>query len=202
MALDLGGHSEREALRPCRWGSEGRGRNEADGQELVGPQVNHGGGEQGEGEGPLDREGLLLCWGALTHMGCSNLACGRSHSDLQGKFEALDPCVQMQLLRRGGLRRMKPETKESAAEKIKTIRAAVAKDKASKITDRKSGHGEEEPQGETRAGGEKVVQFEEIPEEFGAVDYTIAEEDLREALKGPDDAWLRGATAHNRPRGG
>ena len=32
-------------------------------------------------------------------------------------FEALDPAVQLQILRRGGLKRMKAETKETAARK-------------------------------------------------------------------------------------
>ena len=56
-------------------------------------------------------------------------SCQRSHAGLQGKLETLDPHVQMQLLRRGGLEGMKAETRESATEKIKGLRAAVAADK-------------------------------------------------------------------------
>ncbi|CAE6959396.1 unnamed protein product [Symbiodinium sp. CCMP2592] len=165
---------------------------------LWGPKLSTEEVNKAKERAPLDQDGLLLCWGALTHMGCSNTACGRSHSELRGKFEALDPCVQMQLLRRGGLRRMRPETKDSVTEKIKALRVAVVKDKAAKTTDRKSGQGDDvQAPGETRAGGEKVVQFEEIPDEFGAVDYTAAEEDLREALKGPDRAWLQGGGEAN-----
>lgn len=72
---------------------------------------------------PTDREGKLLCWGFLTHMGCNMQGCQRSHEQLRGAFEALDPAVQMQLLRRGGLKRMKMDSKEKVAEKIKAIRA-------------------------------------------------------------------------------
>ncbi|CAE7410615.1 unnamed protein product, partial [Symbiodinium microadriaticum] len=159
-------------------------------RNLWGPKLSTEEVNKAKERAPLDKDGLLLCWGALTHMGCQNASCGRSHNDLQGKFEALDPCVQMQLLRRGGLRRMKPETKESAAEKIKLLRAGVIKDRVAKI-DRKSGQGDSGEQAETRAGGDKAVQFSEVPEEFRAVDYTAAEAEIQEAIKGPDDAWLR-----------
>ena len=80
-------------------------------------------------------------------MGCANQNCQRSHAGLKGKVEDLDPHVQMQLLRRGGLRRMRPETKQTAAEKIKKLRAPVAKDKSDKIADgRKSGNAANEAQ--------------------------------------------------------
>ena len=166
-------------------------------RSLWGPKLTTEEVNRAKDRAPLDRDGVLLCWGALTHLGCNNTACQRSHSDLQGKFEALEPCVQMQLLRRGGLRRMKPETKESVAEKIKVLRATAAKDRASKVADgRKSGQGAEEGEAaSTRAGGEKQVQFTEVPSEFDVVDYTVAEEELREALKGPDRDWLQPASA-------
>ena len=105
---------------------------------------------------PTNRDGKLLCWGFLTHMGCNMQSCQRAHEQLRGAFEALDPAVQMQLLRRGGLKRMKLEPKEKVAEKIKSIRAAAAADKASKIKDgvRRAGQGETvEDSGEPRAGG-------------------------------------------------
>ncbi|CAE7364654.1 unnamed protein product, partial [Symbiodinium sp. CCMP2456] len=136
---------------------------------LWGPKLSTEEVNKAKERAPLDKDGLLLCW---------------------GKFEALDPCVQMQLLRRGGLRRMRPETKESVGEKIKLLRAAVIKDRVSKV-DRKSGQGEEENPAETRAGGDKAVQFSDVPEEFAAVDYTAAEVELQEAIRGPDDGWLQ-----------
>ena len=86
---------------------------------------------------------------------------------------------------------MKRETRESVAEKIKALRAGVAKDRASKLEGRKSGQATEveDKPASTRAGGEAVVPTE-IPAEFGIVDFTTAEEELREALKGPDACWL------------
>ena len=161
---------------------------------LWGPKMTTEEVNRAKDRAPTDKDGTLLCWGALTHMGCSTAACQRSHADLQGRWEALDPCVRMQLLRRGGLRRMKAETKDTVAAKVKAIRAEIAKDKADKIADgRKSGQNPPpaaDSQGETRAGGDKVVRVWDVPEEFEAVDFTTAEQDMREKLKGPDIKWL------------
>ena len=71
---------------------------------------------------------------------------------------------------------MKAETKESVANKVKSLRAEIAKDKADKVADgRKSGQvpasATTESQGETRAGGDKVVRVWDVPEEFEAVDF-------------------------------
>ena len=162
---------------------------------LWGPKLSNEEVAKAKERAPVDKDGHLLCWGALTHMGCTNSACQRSHAALQGKFEALDPCVQMQLLRRGGLKRLKPETKDSVYEKVRALRAAITKDKAAKV-DRKSGQGTEPETADstcTRAGSftHQSVHFNEIPEEFEAVDFTSAEDELREALKGPKEDWIR-----------
>ena len=71
-------------------------------------------------------------------MGCNQPSCQRAHTKLQGQLEGLDRCVQMQLLRRGSLRRMKPETHVSATEKIQRLRAEVSKDKSAKVQDGKT----------------------------------------------------------------
>ncbi|CAE7205713.1 unnamed protein product [Symbiodinium sp. CCMP2592] len=131
----------------------------------------HAGGEQ-KPDSPA-KPTVKALWGPKLSTEEVNKAKERALLD-----QALDPCVQMQLLRRGGLRRMRPETKDSVTEKIKALRVAVVKDKAAKTTDRKSGQGDDvQAPGETRAGGEK--------------------EDLREALKGPDRAWLQGGGEAN-----
>ena len=72
---------------------------------LRGPKLSTEEVNRAKDRAPTDKAGTLLCWGALTHMGCGNQGRQRSHSDLQGRWENLDSCVQMQLLRRGGLRR-------------------------------------------------------------------------------------------------
>ena len=90
-------------------------------KNLWGPKLTTAEVNTAKERAPLDKDGVLLCWGNLTHMGCANQACQRSHAALQGKFEALDPCAQMQLLRRGGIKRVKAETKETTAAKIKSL---------------------------------------------------------------------------------
>ena len=169
-------------------------------KSLWGPKLSTEEISRAKERAPVDKDGVLLCWGALTHMGCSNASCQRSHAGLQGRLEGLDPCVQMQFLRRGGLRRMKAETRESATDKIRNLRAGVAKDKAEKVASgRKSGQGEPAETadgGATRAGGEKVVRIWDVPEEFEAVDFTQAESDMRETLQGPDSGWLREPVGH------
>ena len=120
----------------------------------------------------------------------------------------MDPAVQMQFLKRGGLKRMKLETKDSVSLKIKEIRAKVEKEKAEKIQDgkRRSAGAQKEGNPENpgdlktanadesgKAGsGQKHVRFWEPPEEF-KVDYT-PREDVKMLVEGPDKNW--GAIAH------
>ena len=126
-------------------------------KSLWGPKLSTVEVNAAKDRAPVDKDGVLLCWGHLTHMGCANQSCQRSHAALQGKFEALDPCVQMQLFRRDGLRRAKAATRETVTDKIKALRTQVAKDKATKIADgaRKSGESVPTEASETRAGGDK-----------------------------------------------
>ena len=167
-------------------------------KSLWGPKLTAEETNRAKERAPLDRNGELLCWGNLCRIGCDVQGCQRSHDNLRGTFESLDPCVQMQLLRRGGLKRMKAETKESVTAKIKDLRAVMAKDKSDKVGDGKKKNGkagagqeQEQPGEEGRAGGmdetqERRVRFE-VPEEF-KVDFTEGE-DLKDLVRGPIDSW-------------
>ena len=104
-------------------------------KSLLGPKMTTEETNRAKDRAPTAADGRLLCWGYLTHLGCNQQGCQRAHENLKGTFESLDPAVRMQLLRRGGLKRMKVESKESAAEKIKELRAHVTKDKAAKVQD-------------------------------------------------------------------
>eukprot|EP00435_Cladocopium_sp_Y103_P064105 s1381_g25.t1 len=168
---------------------------------LLGPKLNPEETSQAKERAPQDRNGVLLCWGHLSHMGCGVQGCQRSHEPLRGSFEGLDPCVQMQLLKRGGLKRMKLESQESVTTKIKEIRAKMAKEKQEKILDgKKKGRAgaseevetsKEEQTTDGKAGeqDEKKVRFWEPPEEF-VVDFTQGE-DLQKLVQGPDRGWER-----------
>ena len=165
------------------------------GKALLGPKLTAEEVNRARDRAPVDKMGTLLCWSHLTHQGCSNAGCQRSHEPLEGAFEQLDACVRMQLLKRGGLKRMKAETKETVDQKIKEIRASIQADKADKVAKpkRKAGEGEgprnDEPT-DGKAGGqcESKVRFWDVPEEFEAVDYT-QQEDIKELIQQPDDHW-------------
>ena len=163
---------------------------------LRGPRLSQEEINQAKARTPMDKNGTLLCWGALAHLGCQNQACQRSHAGLQGRFSQLDPCVQMQLLRRGGLKGLKIETKETVNDKIKALRTGMAKDKADKVVDGKRAGSDADKGETTRAGGEKVVQFWDVPEEFLSI--TPAEEDMRQKIQGPDHSWLDNDEAPSR----
>ena len=175
-----------------------QGPPEKNGKGLMGPKLTAEEVNRARDRAPVDKAGTLLCWSHLTHQGCSSQNCQRSHEPLKGTFEQLDACVRMQLLKRGGLRRMKAETKETVEQKIRDLRAAVQADKAEKMAKprRKAGEGESEPPapGETtqdgKAGGQigPTVRFWDVPEEFEAVDYT-RQEDIKEIIKEPDQSW-------------
>ena len=105
------------------------------------------------------------------------------------------------------MKRMKAETKETAAEKIKEIWAGVAKDKAAKVQDgkdrRRAGQGEGgkdgDPEGPEKAGGR--VHWE-APEEMVQVDYTHQEKDFADLVTGPDDAIFDHVPRDARPHAG
>eukprot|EP00435_Cladocopium_sp_Y103_P073900 s35_g45.t1 len=176
---------------------------------LWGPKLSNEEVSRAKERAPLDRQGNLLCWGNLCHVGCNVSGCQRSHEPLRGSFESLDPAVQMQFLKRGGLKRMKLETKDSVALKIKEIRSKVEKEKHEKVQDgkrRTAGAGAEsacdagegtkgnsaEPAGSKAGSAQKNVRFWEPPEEF-KVDYT-AQEDVQQLVTGPAQTW--GETAY------
>ena len=163
--------------------------------QLLGPKLTTEEVNRARDRAPVDKGGTLLCWSNFTHQGCQLATCQRSHEPLRGQFEQLDPAVRMQLLRRGGLRRMKQETAQSVETKIKELRQQIAQDKGDKISKpkRKAGEtGEVAEETTSKAGGETRVKFNAVPEEFEAVDYT-RQEDVQELIKPSDDLW---ATPH------
>lgn len=173
-------------------GGDGKPDDKVTLRTLLGPKLTTEESNRARDRAPTTKDGKLLCWGYLSHLGCTQAGCQRAHEHLKGAFESLDPMVQMQLLRRGGLRRMRQETKETATEKIGQLRAQVAKDRKDKIKDgqpkRKAGQEDasqpvENQEGacEKRAGG---VTWKP-PAEMVEVDYTVQEKEFAEMLEGP-----------------
>ena len=164
-------------------------------KSLWGPKLTSEEVNRAKDRAPLDKHGNLLCWGNLCHVGCTTTNCQRSHDGLRGTFESLDPCVQMQMLKRGGLKRMKIETKDSVNHKIKDIRQRVEKDRQDKIQDGKNRGGragekeaaDPHEEGAKAGGSRKSVRFWDVPQEF-KVDYT-SQEDMKDLVAGPNLKW-------------
>ena len=116
-------------------GGDGKPDDKISLKTLLGPKLTTEETSRARDRAPTNKDGKLLCWGYLSHLGCSQTGCQRAHENLKGTFESLDSAVQMQLLRRGGLKRMRRETKDTATEKIEQLRIQVAKDKKDKIKD-------------------------------------------------------------------
>ena len=175
---------------------------------LFGPKLTSEETNRAKERAPTDRDGKLLCWGFITHAGCTVSSCQRSHEHLRGAFEALDPAVRMQLLRRGGLKRMKQESQESATEKIKELRSQVAQDKATKVKDgqdrRRAGQDDHKVEEQTkedatgRAGG---VTWQ-VPLEMEKVDYTTHEQEFANMIKGPSAEVFKHVPVRSHPHPG
>ena len=91
----------------------------------------------------------VLCWDAGTHRGCPNQECRNAHGTL-GKLHLLDPAVQMEIVRRGGLKEEKKLEAPQAAQRIDTLRKGILKKAASdRNPPRKAGG---DPPGQTAAG--------------------------------------------------
>ena len=162
-------------------------------KNLFGPKLTPEETNKAKDRAPTNKDGKLLRWGFLTHLGCNQTNCQRAHEQLRGTFEALDPSVQMQLLRRGGLKRMRPETRDSVVEKIKALRNQVSQDRTSKVQDGKDrrragqeGERENQESSPEKAGGHRVHW--EAPEEMRNVDLTAQEQEFAELVKGPDES--------------
>ena len=177
-------------------------------KSLLGPKMTAEETNKAKERAPTSADGRLLCWGYLTHQGCSQVGCQRAHENLKGSFESLDPNVKMQLLRRGGLRRMKVETKESATEKIKDLRAAAAKDKASKVQDgqdrRRAGQEKGDTRnekGENESGRAGGVSWK-VPVQMERTDFTPQEAEFAGLVAGPDEKMFTHVEAPSVPHAG
>ena len=71
-----------------------------------------------------------LCWDAGTHRGCPQQDCRNAHGSL-GRMHLLDSAVQMEVLRRGGLKDEKKLEAPQAARRIEELRKGILKKAAS-----------------------------------------------------------------------
>ena len=148
---------------------------------------------------PKDRKsGKYLCWDYITHRGCSSPSCPHAHAPAP-KWNTLDYSVQLQLLRRGGLKDRGKLTKTDVQGQMNTIRANVKGKLEENIKEGKKQKnnraGGEEPSKPTEGNAGKVG--EAPPEEFLCFDPTDMEARLAEWTQGGDATFFQDDDAGN-----
>ena len=92
---------------------------------FIGPTLTQEERARAMSHAPKTHDGSrLLCWDAGTHRSCPNQECRNAHGAL-GKLHLLDPAVQMEIARRGGLK------EEKKLEALKRLSASTTSEKAS-----------------------------------------------------------------------
>ena len=94
--------------------------------KLLGPSLHPREAARSLDHRPKDAQGQYLCWDHLCHRGCNKgSACPHSHKSVP-KWSGLDYSVQLQLLRRGGLKGSKAKTAADVEREFTRIRAEQA----------------------------------------------------------------------------
>ena len=165
--------------------------------KLLGPQLTAKEGARSLDHRPKDKKsGKYICWDHLSNRGCTLQNCPHFHAKDVPKFDTMDWSIQLQILRRGGLRDRTQLTEKDAAGQMAAIRANVqnkAKENAeegrrSKAGSRSTVGGVEAPQEERDP---KVG--ESPPEEFVQMCPTDMESRLSEWVQGGDQSFERDA---------
>ena len=98
---------------------------------FIGPTLTQEERARAMAHAPKTHDGSrVLRWDAGTHRGCPNQECRNAHGAL-GKLHLLDPAVQMEIARRGGLKEEKKLEALQAAQRIDTLRKGILKKAAS-----------------------------------------------------------------------
>ena len=107
---------------------------------------------------PTDSKGVVKCWGACTWAGCRKKAseCSRSHLEPIRNLDSCHYTVQMQLIRRGGLKARPRIELKNIDGRVQQLRAAAEQEGAAKKADgqarAKSKAGRDGGQGRRRSG--------------------------------------------------
>ena len=135
-----------------------------------------------------------ICWDAATHMGCAKGAkCPHAHEPLPG-LAKLDYTVAMQVIRRGGLKGGPKIDPKEVDGRVAQLRQQAKQEHDEKKQPPKA-KAKPKPKGKAKAGKDEDKEARagesqwEVPEDY-AVPLTRMEEDLNEAVQGPDPTWL------------
>ena len=203
-----------ESARVSRGGSDSAPPNPP---KLLGPSLTTKEASRALDHRPKSREtGAFLCWDHISHRGCSQgEKCPHAHpSNSQiPTWSSLDWSVQLQLLRRQGLK-TRPKVKSPDAA-MAALRKEVAKKQEENVAEglklgdtpanapapaTAKAKAEPKPKGrKPRTGGKAGAsdlcpnvlseRGAGVPEEFAAFAPTEAEEAIKEWAEGPDYAW-------------
>lgn len=113
--------SEALSSRPDPKVGKGSGK---DGPKLLGPALTGKEGARALDHRPKDKKtGKFLCWDNITHRGCKASACVHYHGPAP-KWDSMDWSVQLQLLRRGGLKSKPALNGDQVTKQMEQIRQA------------------------------------------------------------------------------
>ena len=111
--------SEAPLPRPDPRIGKGSGK---DGPKLLGPALTGKEGARALDHRPKDKKsGKFLCWDHITHRGCKAGTCVHYHGSAP-KWESMDWTVQLQLLRRGGLKNKPNLNNEQVTKQMEHLR--------------------------------------------------------------------------------
>ena len=148
---------------------------------------------------PKDKKtGKYVCWDHITHRGCSAPNCPHAHLKQPPKWDTLDWSVQLQLLRRGGLRDRGQLNAKDVVAQMDTIRANVKSKNEENVREGKRAKSggpvnppEEAEEGAPQEDRDKVG--ESPPEELLEFHPTDLENRLVEWLEGGDPSFAEDA---------
>ena len=191
-----------EALIPRPEPRVGKGAGK-DSPKLLGPALTGKEGARALDHRPKDKKsGKFLCWDHITHRGCKAGTCVHYHGNAP-KWESMDWTVQLQLLRRGGLKNRPNLSNDQVTKQMENLRQ-VNKDKmAENVAEGKrakgaSGKGKDKEKVAgaegTEEAGAKVGKG--APEEFTDFMPTEAEGELAQWIKGDGAKFLEDQEAN------
>lgn len=122
------GGTEAEARPDPKAGRAGKGsgKDAAAAPKLLGPSLTAKEGARSLDHRPKDKKsGKYICWDYLSNRGCSVPNCPHHHSKDVPKFDTMDWSIQLQILRRGGLRDRAQLNEKDVEGQMAAIRANV-----------------------------------------------------------------------------
>eukprot|EP00438_Fugacium_kawagutii_P016374 Skav203835 [mRNA] locus=scaffold4932:42892:55316:- [translate_table: standard] len=190
------------------------GKAETQAKALLGPPLTNKEAARALDHRPKEKKGAkYLCWDNMCHRGCARpSACPHSHGPAP-RWESMDWSVQLQLIRRGGLKGKAKLTEAQASEQMETIRKTQAAKNQEMIADGKrlKKVGEHEPTppdskvGKSLGDAEAEIKSkdevqEAPPDEFTCFNPTDQEAEMMSLLEGPDFQFFEDYDADKQPR--